>query len=199
MKKTIYIALLVTLIPTLCLAGALQKKLCGVIGKKNTAESSCNAASDQVGVRATGASNATIAPQYMYCNLATADCSGDLGYAYLYHSGTNDDDAYVCIYTYDSDPPDVGDKKYKCTALMDASSSQGWIKSAAKLTGTVNNGTTYFVCVLGGTKAWQYAYDGGAVTLYYEGTFASGPPDDLTAVDTWDTTTRTMSVYVEIE
>ena len=80
----------------------------------------------------------------------------------------------------------------------DAGSSTGWKKSADKLTGSVTNGSSYFICAFGGPKNWGGAYASSG-TLYFEGTFATVPPDNLTQVDGWSTATRTISMYVEIE
>lgn len=204
MKTKIILILLIIIIPIYCFAGTVQEKCIGVIGKKNA----CNTAIHEVGDRTSYASAYIIVENEMDCILYTAECTGTLEYAFIYHYGTETDNCKVGVCNYDGDAPDEGDDgcvwSTGDTVGDAAEEDNAWVQLSGKLGKAVTKGTKYFVCVLGGSGHCPVFYksSGGTRTLYYEEGFNyASPPANLTSsTPPWATvTSRDMSVYVRIE
>jgi hypothetical protein len=171
-------------------------------GASGAAAPACNPASNEVGDRTDyGTEHIDFSADTLYCFLYTADCSGTLGYAYIYHYGTATDNAKVCVYSDDGDGnADAGDTKIACSDAITASADQQY-QSSGKLGGSVIKDTNYWVCVIPDSTGFDVTRTAsGYRTLNWgveTGSYAT-PPNNLTNA-TSDTASRDFSVYVGIE
>jgi hypothetical protein len=179
----------------------LQSTVCGTGGSV----SGCNPANDEVGSRSTGGSAQAFSNGYVYCNYATADCTGTLGKAYIWN-GNADDDVKVGIFTAASSaPPDINDTVIAWSGeITSTDGAESWWASSTDLGGSVTSGSGYYICIITSTDNWAGNYDAGS-TLYYNavetGHSYASPPDTLYAdEDGWSSTAdRKIEVYVEIK
>lgn len=199
MKKLI-IATLILLLPTVCFAGALQEKLCGVIAKKNTSAPTCSVDTNEVGRRDEDASTLAGSNNNMYCHLHTPDCSGKLYTAYLRHSSEDAENAKVCVYLDDGDSePDSDDSLVECSGAIASGSSKGWKNAAMATNPAVSTGSNYWVCLLNeNSTTWDSYYVASGVRRQRScsGCYAS-PPATLD-YGSWLSGTSTRDMYVTI-
>ena len=203
MKKTILIFCAVLILGWAGTADAqqCQEALKGVIARKNAAPS-CNPATNEVGDRGEYATGMNVAENNMKCIPYTADCSGTLGYAYAYHSGTDAENVKVVVYSDAAagGAPVVGDLKIAASAAMSSSTDAEWAQSSGKLGGSVTSGNPYWVCLVSDSTVWvNNIQTTGSVSIWLNtGSNYAAPPDNLDG--TWgETTTNEVSVYVAIE
>jgi len=205
MKKLLLSALIL-----LCFVSFAEAQGNILIAKKKAAPS-CNPASNEVGYRSEYVSAGIhIGLDDAILVLGTADCSGTLGYAYVYHYDTANDTAKVCVWRDNGATPNVPDTTDDVLSGMTCStvtsgSSAGWKQSAAKLGGSVTNGTSYWIGIIGSnnTYTWSTGFSSTGTTRRYDWdgvafSYAS-PPATLNGDYTNYDTSSSISVYVEIE
>ena len=142
---------------------------------------------------------------YIFCQLSTADCSGDLEYAKLKHrTGSVSDHAKVCVYNavVTNTPNSASNTQIACSAEIEGTDDATWYDSPDKLGGSVGSGTYYWVCVLGGTGSWDtYRTTTSTLTSYFRaldtGEYAT-PAANLAGTYSY-TASREYAVYVRIE
>ena len=162
----------------------------------------CSAGSNEIGDRTEYAEGYTLAGTGGFCLLYTADCTGTLAYPYIYHYGTQADNAKVCAYSDDGDSiPNVGDLLLGCSGVIASGSSAGWKTDSTDLTDAVTVASPYWVCIVP-DPATQWASlrtSSGSGTQYYQSGFSyASPPANLDG--SWSSTAlRDYSLYIEIE
>lgn len=195
MKKIILI-IAILFISSSCLAASVTNAVRGVVGQG--AAAACAESANEINSRrdTVDATAYSLGAGLSLCFQATADCSGSLGTAYLYHdSNTKVPEAKVCVYTEgdadavaDADDVGVNSGAATCSASIATGATGGW-KTGAFSTGTVTTGQTYWLCVfVSSTDAWD-TFRAGTGTIYYTtlGDLYSTPPANLSAlVDTVD-------------
>lgn len=164
----------------------------------------CNPASNEVGDRTNYAGTPlNFAGDAMRCLKVPADCSGTLGYAYFRHSGTSNENLKVRVYAdggATANQPDSGDLAVSSAGTMSSSTDQEWAQTSTKLTGSVTNGTSYWLCAVGDASVWVNYFQSTGTYSFWLNTSSSyaSPPDNLDG--TWaETTTNEFSGYVAIE
>src|SRR4030042_727333 len=108
----------------------------------------CEEASNEIGYRSVATTNRPRPTDNIWCNLWTADCTGNLATAYLYSYSNDGATTTVCVYSDDGDnAPGSGDLKIDCTGHNALEDVPGDGASAAMGTGAaVTSGSKYFIC-----------------------------------------------------
>jgi len=200
MKKVSTITIIILLIPVICFAGSLQKKLCGVIEKKNTVIG-CNPDTNKVGDSTSRSLDIYLGADDMVCMLYTADCTGTLSYGHVQHYDTGDDNAKICVYNSADQvdqAPHIHDTLIACST-GDRTTTSGWITMTGELSGAVTSGKKYYVCTVAGAYGWTItkANSGGNIYVNTSSGYTT-PPANLDG--TWNTTaSRSLGHWVGIK
>ena len=218
MKKLI---LLILLIPGLCLGAEAVKTVAGVAdssvktvtGKTsadiktlcgvgyNDGDAGCDTATNEVGDRTeyTGTSYA-IASHGLWCWPYTADCTGNVAAAYLYHRGTGAQTAWVGLYSKTDTAPAAADALLSSNSTQISSSTDKEWGTQAVGSYAVSSGTTYWVCVLPSSLSggWDVYSGTGNSDRYLKDIGQNTLPDNLSTGFTGPADDRMTSVYITI-
>jgi len=141
-----------------------------------------------------------------YTYLFTADCTGSLGTAYIYtDDGSGTANAKVCVYAEgDADTtPDTADTgvdggSAACTGAISEAGGVGW-KSGAFSTGTVTEGSSYWITIMVADSGWNHTLSDTATVWYREDAAYYGtPPDNIDGYNSSVPDAGPVSVYVTI-
>jgi hypothetical protein len=202
---------MVRILATICLLLALVSShshaLCPAVlgGGQAGTVSGCDYTSNEIGDRTQYGTNLDWISDRMYCLQYTADCTGTLRYAYVYHSTTDSESAKICVYSEgDADSvADSSDVLLGCSGAIASGGSTGWKTDGVALNIAVTNGVSYWVCGIGSSSTFNMYYSTAAGTTAYYDTIAGSyatPPGDLTGDGSWTTANpRQYSMYVEID
>lgn len=115
----------------------------------------CDPATNEIGSRLDTGTDTTPGVDVAYVYAGSADCTGVLHDAYIYHNDTTDGTIYVAIYTKSDVSPQTGDALVGYAAIT-ATTTTGW-KSAASSGGNVTSGSVnYWVMVICATNASHF-------------------------------------------
>ena len=168
----------------------LQSTVCG-----GQSVGVCNPANDEVGDRAEWTGPVNGSNDDAKCLLATASCSGTLGYGYAWHeAGSGTDSAKICVYVASTRA------LVACSGAISSSADGEWVQTPGKLGGSVTASTNYYVCVVSDESIWTHGmYTSGDATV--ETVLEVGydsPLETLPAASSTDTSAN-LSAYVEVE
>ena len=176
----------------------------GIIARKNASGGGgCDTATNEVGDRVEESGTVALNADIAICFPGTADCTGTLYQAYLYHQDTNASNAKIGIYT-DQDAgadPGIGDLQVGVSGVIAGSTSTGWKASAASIGGSVTSSANYWVCIFveSGGSSWLAKSGDGAGAYYVLGSgMYATPPANLD--ETWLALSESpISAYINIE
>lgn len=176
----------------------------GVVGMGAgvAAAGSCEAATDYVGTKDVSGSTISVNAAVSQCFLFTASCSGTLTNGYIRHTSTSAYSAKVCVYSYDTDAPDVGDEKLGCSGNITGTTANNW-DTAAMSGGTVVKDSTYWVCLFiddDSANALDIDRDASSITYYYHSAADDYDSEPATLDGTWSASagSANRSIYVSI-
>lgn len=140
--------LLIRIFLILLLASPAYAGSVTVVVGQPTSISGCSASTNEVGDRTQESTSGSISLNYAWVFRSTADCSGTLEDAYIYHNDTNESSVKVCVYVStnadlasDSSASLVG-----CSPAIAGGSSTGY-KTGSIGSGGVTNGNYYWVAI----------------------------------------------------
>lgn len=177
----------------------------------------CDISTSEVGQRTLFTSTTNLVEDGMVCYLYEADCTGQLGRAFIAHDWTGSDNVKIGVFdsVYQTDLttvhlPDSNDTILSGSQWVTVSGNADgtWYNSGSnEIGGSVQQGKKYFVCAITDSTAWSlrrtvsgpnyiaYVLSPGSWGSY------SSPPSNLSTGNTsWlDYSPRDMSIYVEIK
>jgi len=175
----------------------------GIIARKNASGGGgCDTATNEVGDRSEESGTVSLNADIVLCYLSSADCTGTLYQAYLYHNNATASNAKVGIYADDGNStPDENDTSVVVSDSITGGTSTGWKTSSASLGGSVTNGSNYWICTMvesGGNTFVAKSGDGAGAYYILSSGFYASPPANLGG--SWDSLSESpISVYVNIE
>jgi hypothetical protein len=191
--------LLVLALATSTFAADMHQSLKMVMGSAPAA--SCATATGTLGNTNVESSIQSVVANRIYIRLVTLTCdagcsTGSLSTAYLYHNGTGEDNAKVCLYLDDGDDtPDSGDSLVGCTSAI-TTSTQDWATGA--ISGSVTCGSKYFIGMISDATSWASRRQTTSGTGFYQTISGSYTTPPSTLSGTWTSETVTRSLYVTV-
>jgi len=125
--------------------------------------------------------------------------SGPLQSAYLYHLGNATNSAKICVYLDDGDnAPGSGDTKVACSGIISSSTTE-WA-SAPFSSGSITQGSNYWVILASSSQDWYTTFDPGGNYGHDGGNnIYANEPSTLPAAGNWGILNRYYSGYVTVE
>ena len=177
----------------------------GIVGGGSAAVA-CDPAAEGMGCRNCSGSAGGLVPNYIYCTLGTATCSGTLGDAGLYSSTTSTATATICVYSTngsDADPGSSSNVKLSCSSPVNglAASSEGVKTIDMGPDYSVTKNYKYWVCVSGGAENFANTYSNLGVQAFHACSGCNTTmPDNLDLTTAWTSdNTRQWRFYVTIK
>ncbi len=162
-------------------------------------QSACSSATNEVGDRTEYAGSLGMGTNFVSCVAYTADCSGNLAYAYAFHQGTTSENLKVFVASKTGASPE-DETIISNAGVITSTTDSEWAKSSAKLTGAVTASTAYWLCWVSDTNFSMYLQTTGTVSRWYNPITGSYATPTTNAGDAWtESTTNEFSIYVEIE
>ena len=125
---------------------------------------------DEIGHITVGASSTTLSSQRMYAWLYAADCTGDLGTAYVYASSSSASDTKIVVYSTtdtDTESPPTNGTRIGYTGGITMGTVAGWV-SGAMSSGSVVAGTKYWLAIdLDANSNTTLFHDSSGISRHY--------------------------------
>ena len=162
---------------------------------------SCDSGTNEVGFRLVASNDLNSETDYIYCWAATADCSGDLRYAYIYHRAAVEETCRIALYLDDGDnTPDADDTIVGTETGDVVANNTGWYTDSSDLTGTVTTGTDYWICVSPQGANFRMYYDTPGIPRWYNNCVGCGSNMPDTLPDGFANNQNVSSgIYIEVE
>jgi hypothetical protein len=168
----------------------------GIVGGGSGAVAGCSATTNYVGDQTQEATSMSIDTNKIYCYAATADCSGNINTAHIYHNGTTTGNIKLCVYNKTSTDPSAGDSLIACSDPIAMLNSAAWRTGPIGSVSVVKD-NAYWVCFSSSANNVETAR-GATISRYYKAITYGSEPDPLGTGFSVNATTAPFSGWVGI-